>query len=393
MTRYIQRVSHSLPLLASPIGAALMTALPAFAQIAVSANDNKVINVNGTVQIVANAPPDTVAIIDMKVSPPKVIAEVQAPVSVVGPPLSVAIAPDQSLALVTASMKIDPADPTKAIPDDRVSVIDLKASPPAVIATLRAGAGASGVSINGEGNLALVSNRSAGTVSVFTIQGKTVTPAGTVDIGGERAGGGHVGITPDGKTALVGRAGDHKVSVLSIEGTKVTYTKRDISAGLRPAAIDIAPGGSVAVAGSLSQSGDIDSVTLIDLTATPPRAIASLGVGQNVEGVKFSPRDSSLIAAVVQNGSNLAKESPYYNGAGKLVLLATYGPNLRKVAEVEIGRWPQGAAFAPDGRTILVGCMIEKEYWVLDYYEGKLTDTGRRIKMNGGPAAIRASEK
>ena len=41
------------------------------------------------------------------------------PGSVVGPPLSVAITPDESLALVASSSKIDPADPTKLVPDDR----------------------------------------------------------------------------------------------------------------------------------------------------------------------------------------------------------------------------------------------------------------------------------
>src|SRR5262245_36542831 len=103
---------------------------PSQAQIAVSANDNKVVNDNGTVKVVPNAPPDTVAIIDLKASPPRGGAEVQAPVSVAGPPLSVALTPDESLALVTASNKIDPADSTKQTPNNQVSVIDLKTSPP-----------------------------------------------------------------------------------------------------------------------------------------------------------------------------------------------------------------------------------------------------------------------
>ena len=102
-------------------------------------------------KVVPNPPPDTVAIIDLSVSPPRVIAEVQAPNSVVGPPLSVAITPDESLALVTASNKVDPNDPTKQTPDNRVSVIDLKASPPTVIATLEAGKGAAGIAINRQG--------------------------------------------------------------------------------------------------------------------------------------------------------------------------------------------------------------------------------------------------
>src|SRR2546428_11384745 len=80
--------------------AALSLAPAAGAQIAVSANDNKVVSLNSVVTVVPNAPPDTVSIIDLKASPPRVIAEVDAPVSVVGPPLSIAVTPDESLALV-----------------------------------------------------------------------------------------------------------------------------------------------------------------------------------------------------------------------------------------------------------------------------------------------------
>ena len=110
----------------------------AIAQIAVSANDNKIVNSEGRSVVVENAPPDTITIINLSASPPKVIAEIQAPASVVGPPTSVAVAPDESYALVTSAYKIDPADPKKVVHDDRLTVIDLKSSPLAVRATLAA---------------------------------------------------------------------------------------------------------------------------------------------------------------------------------------------------------------------------------------------------------------
>ena len=373
----------------------VVLASAAGAQIAVSANDNKVVNDNGVVKIVPNAPPDTVAVIDLKTAPPRVVGEVPAPVSVVGPPLSVAVTPDEGLALVTASNRVDPADPTKQTPDNRVSVIDLKANPPRLLATLEAGKGAAGISINRQGTLALVSNLADGTVSVFTIQGKTVTPAGTVEVGGPKAGGGMVAITPDGKTALVSRSVDNKVSVLSIDGTRVEYTKRDMTPGVRPVVMDIASNGAFAIVGSLAgaASGDHDSVSLIDLTAKPPRVVDTIGVlGATAEGVKISP-DSSVVAVVVHNGSNRAKDSPFYNDAGKLVMVRVTGTMLSRVAEGRIGRWSQGAAFAPDGKTILVGNMIEKDYWVLQWDGSTLRDTGQRVKMSGGPAAIRTAEK
>jgi len=373
---------------------AVLAVVPtAHAQLAVSANDNKVMLVNGVSKVIANPPADTVTIIDVGAKPPKVVAEVAAPTSVVGPPLSVALTPDEGLALVTAAQKVDPADPTKQTADNRLSVIDLKASPPRVIATLEAGASPAGLSINRQGTLALVANRAEGTVSVFTIQGKTVTPAGKVTIADAKSGVSHVTIAPDGKLALVSRDGDDRISVLSIDGTKVEYTKRDMNAGVRPYGIDIAANGAFAAVANIGRGqGDNDTVSLIDLKANPPRVVETVTVGQTPEGIKVSP-DSSVVAVVVMNGSNKPKESPFFSDNGKLVLLRVSGRSLQKVGEAPIGHWSQGVAFSADGKTILVGNMVEKDLWVFEWNGTTLRDTGQRIKVNGGSAAVRTAEK
>jgi DNA-binding beta-propeller fold protein YncE len=372
--------------------ASLVVPLAASGQIAVSSNDNKVMLDNGVSKVVPNAPADTASIIDLKVSPPRVIAEIAVPGSVVGPPFSVALTPDESLALVASSTKIDPGDPTKTVPDNRVSVIDLKATPPTVIATLEAGKSPSGLSINRQGNLALVANRSEGTVSVFTIQGKTVTPAGKVTIADEKSGTSHAAITPDGKMALVTRDGDNKISVLAIDGTKVEYTKRDVNAGLRPYGIDISPKGDFAAVANIgANQGDIDTISLIDVRAKPPRVVETVSVGQTPEGIKVSP-DGAHVAVVVMNGSNKAKESPFRGERGSLVMFRVTSNKLAKVAEAPIGQWSQGAAFSPDGKTILVGNMVEKDIQVFAWDGASLREVGR-LKVNGGPAAVRTAEK
>jgi DNA-binding beta-propeller fold protein YncE len=364
----------------------------ASAQIAVSVNDNKVVLVNGTSTVVRNPAPDTLTVIDLGVSPPRAVAEIEVPASVIGPPFSVAITPDQSLALVTAAAKIDPNDPTKQTPDTRLSVIDLRARPPRVIATLEAGKGSSGLSINRQGTLALVANRAEGTVSIFTIQGQTVTPAGSLRIADEKSGVSHVAIAPDGKTALVTRDGDDRISVLSIDGTKVEYTKRDMNAGLRPYGIDIASTGAYAVVANIGRGGgDSDTISLIDLRARPPRVVETVTVGQTPEGIKISP-DGSVVAVVAMNGSNKAKESPFFNDSGKLVLFRVTGTSLAKVAEAPIGHWSQGVAFSPSGRTVLVGNMVEKNVQVFEWTGSTLRDTGNAIRVNGGSAAIRTAE-
>jgi DNA-binding beta-propeller fold protein YncE len=372
--------------------ATIFASAPVEAQIAISANDNKLVLVNGVATVVRNPAPDTVTIMDLKASPPRVIAEIPVPASVVGPPLSVAITPDESLALVTSAMKIDPADPTKQVPDNRLSVIDLKASPPAVVATLETGAGPAGLSINRQGTLALVANRSEGTVSAFGISGKTVTPLGKVPIADAKSGVSHVAFTQDGKTALVSRDGDDRISVLSVDGTKVEYTKRDMNAGLRPYGLDISSKGTVAVVANIGRGGgDNDTVSVIDLQAKPPRVVDTFTVGQTPEGIKLSP-DGSLCGVVVMNGSNKAKDSPFFNDNGKLLLYRVDGTRLTKLAEAPIGHWSQGVAFSPDNRTILVGNMVEKEVQAFTWDGSALRETGR-IKVGGGSAAIRTAEK
>jgi hypothetical protein len=247
-----------------------LLSLGATAQIAVSANDNKVTLVNGVNTVVANPPPDTVTILDIGVSPPKVLGEVKAGTSVVGVPQSVAIAPDESIALVTAATKIDPADAKKTADDNKLAVIDLKASPPSVIATLEVGAGPSGVSFSPDGKLVLVANRAEGTVSVLSVSGKTLSPIGKIDFGNPKSGPSHVAFTPDGKRALVTRDGDHRVSVLAVDGTKVEDTKRFMVGGYRPYSMEITADGAVAVFGNQGGGqGDDDVINVVDLQGQP----------------------------------------------------------------------------------------------------------------------------
>src|SRR5437660_10195003 len=117
----------------------------AAAPFAVSSNDYKAVLINGVNTVPPSPADDMVTLIDLGASPPKVVGELKAPSSVVGPPQNVAITPDESLALVAANTKLDPADPKKTVPDNRLTVIDLKSNPPAVIATLETDPGPAGI--------------------------------------------------------------------------------------------------------------------------------------------------------------------------------------------------------------------------------------------------------
>jgi DNA-binding beta-propeller fold protein YncE len=381
-----------LPRFAAATACSLFCASCATAQLAVVAVDNKVLLQNGTVKVVANAAPDNVTLIDLASSPPKIVGEVPAPTSVVGPPLSVAVAPDQSIALVTGAMKIDPAKNTQ-VPDNKLSVIDLAVRPPKVIATLEAGLGAAGVSINKAGTLALVANRNEGTVSVFTISGKTVTAAGKIKLGTETSGPSHVVFTPDGKRALVTRDGDNTLTLLAVDGDKVQPANRDFFAGLRPYGADISPDGAIAVvANSGRGQGDHDTVSVIDLRLAPPRTVNTITVGPAPEGIKLS-HDGRWLAVVMHYGSQRPKDSPFRTENGMVAVYAVDGTQLRKHGEAKIGQWSQGAIFASDNKTLLVGNMVEKDIAIYTIETSGVVDTGQRIKLTGGPAAMRTAEK
>jgi DNA-binding beta-propeller fold protein YncE len=244
------------------------------AQLAVSSNDTKVVNVDGVNKIVEHPAADNVTIIDLGVSPPKIVGQLDAPGSVVGPPQSVAVSPDEGVALVVASTKVDPSDPKKTVPDNRLSVIDLKASPPTIIATLEMGISPAGVSFSPDGKLVLVANRGDGTVSVLTANGTTLSSVGKVQVGDAKSGPSHVVFFPDGKRALVTRDGDHRISVLSIDGSKVEDTKAYMVGGVRPYSISVSPKADLAVVTNQGGGqGDTDTISVIDLGKNPPRIV------------------------------------------------------------------------------------------------------------------------
>ena len=396
--------------------AVALTAATAQAQLAISANDAKVKLVDGKVAIEKDPQPDTVTFIDLRSTPPKIVAEIDVPNSVVGPPANVAISPQADIALVASAMRIDPANPDKQIPDDRLTVIDLKslkptlasrlrsaigaaphagtAAQPKIIATLKAGKGAAGVSINKAGTLALVANRIEGTVSVFTIKGTTVTPAGNVTIGKDKSGPSHVVFAPDGKSALVTCNGDHRIYVLAVDGTNVQVSKREISAGLRPNGIDIAAKGEVAVvANGGSGAGDADTISVIDLKLSPPRVVNTYTVGPTPEGIKMSP-DGKFVAVVVINGSNKALDSPFFGPSSLLQVWSRTGTQLTKSGELAIGKWCQGVAWSSNSKTLLVQCMVEKEITVVRFsgLGGRSLQKVGTIKTKGGPAGIGTAE-
>jgi DNA-binding beta-propeller fold protein YncE len=366
------------------------------AQLIISGNDEKQTwDANGK-QI--NNPPghDTVSIIDIaNRTKPRIIASLPLMNTVVGPPVNLAITPDQGLALVANSLDwVKDGDSWKGAPDNKLYVIDLASSPPQEIATVELGKQPSGMAINRAGTLALVANRADDTVSVLSISGKEVKVVDTVSVssgGPNKEQPSSVAITPDGRRGLVAKFAAHKVGLLTIEGNKVTYTKYDMATGLWPYNVAITPDGKLAIAGNNggagSSDGQIDTAAIIDMEADPPRVIDQVVVGDGPEGLAISPTGAYAVE-VILNGSNQARDKFFYHPHSYVSLLKIEGKRVRKVSQAEVGGLAEGVAFSPDGRYLYVGNFLDGDVTILRLHQDRLVKAGA-LKLPGHPASMR----
>lgn len=354
--------------------------------IALSVQDGEQQLVAGKQVIPADPAPDSLSVIDM--AGPRIVASVAVPASVIGPPRSVTIAPDRSYALVTSSRRVERGE---LVPDDLVSLVDLSGPAPVVSAAFHAGAGAAGVAISPDGRIALVANRTEGTLSTFTIAGRTLTPGDRIEIGA-LASPAQPLFYDGGRHALLTRDGDHRISVLAIADGKVTLLPQTLAPGLRPYAIDTAGPRTHAVVGNIGGGGrDMDTISLIRLDGATPRVVDIVAAGLTPEGVKMSP-DGRFVAVTVNNGSNAAPDCPQYHAEGLLEIWRIDGDRLHFVARAPMGRWGQGVVWSRDGRTILAQSMDERRLDVFAF-DGNTLQARPAIALPAGPAGIATEDR
>ena len=333
---------------------------------------------------------DQVLIVDVAdPESPKIVASLPLKNSVVGPPVNVAIDPSGTVALAADSIDVlKEGDALKQVPDNKVYVIDLSANPPKLAATLTAGKQPSGLSFSPDGKMALVANRGDNSISVLSVNGGDVKITDTVAMPDSVA---HVTFTPDGKRALVARFPAHKISVLDVAGDKVTYSKIDLPTGQWPYNVAVAPGGKIALTsdngGAGSSDGSVDTTSVIDLEANPPRIIDRVIVGDGPEGLAISPK-GDLAVSVILRGSNM-KNAFFYEKNGSVSVLKIDGKKVTKIKDIEVGGLPEAAMFTPDGKYILVGNYLSQDFSILKVDGTSVTDTGKRFQVPGHPASAR----
>jgi len=361
-------------------------------------NDEKLVWDDQGKPVLSSTGRDSVLILDLaEPETPKVIANLPVKNSIVGPPVNVALTPDGALALVADSVDVTKeGDTLKQVPDNKVHLIDLKANPPSVITSLSVGKQPSGLDISPKGDQALVANRGDGTVSLLSINGTEVTVTDTATLGSPADQVAHVAFTPDGRRALAVKFASHKVSVIDVENGNLAYNKLDLPTGPWPYNVAVAPSGKIAITADNGNAGasdgSIDTVSVVDLDASPPRIIDRVVVGDGPEGLAISPR-GDLAAAAILRGGNSAKAAYFYNPAGTVTILKINGKQVTRLKEIEVGGLPEPVCFTPDGRYLYVGNYLDQDISILKVEGTEVTDTGRRFKVPGHPASARMSTR
>jgi DNA-binding beta-propeller fold protein YncE len=161
-------------------------------------------------------------------------------------PYNVVVSPDSKLAITADNGNGGSSDGNA----DAVSVIDLEGAHPHVISHVTVEDAPEGLAMSPKGDLAVAVNvngsnmaqawfhKPTGSVTVLRIQGKTVTPIKTIQVGvlPEAA-----AFSPDGNYIYLGNFADQDFSILKVDGTDVIDTGKRFKVEGHPASARMGP--------------------------------------------------------------------------------------------------------------------------------------------------------
>lgn len=373
---------------------ALIAAMPLNAhavgtrEIMLSAEDGKPVRPGDDLTV---STPDTLRVFTVAPSGLQTIALVAVPASMVGPPESVKMTADGRWAVMSASQRLEHAsgEAARLVPDDSVSLIDLREPVrPRLVQSVHAGAGASGVAISPRGDLVLVANARADSLSLFTLDrghlvpASTLTlPAGTRPVAARFLRGGAAALVVGGSGVLL-----H----VSVTGGTLTLDEARLELGAAGTTLALGPDGSTAFL-LATKAPTVGAPPIPYVAAIDPTTLKVVGratLPSAAEGFALSP-SGRFLEVTLLNGTNLAADAPGYRRNGVLAVLSTGAGQLRIIAQANTGRLCQGAAWSRDDRRIVLQCADDRwiESFAFDGGETLRRDPGI-LKTMGRPGAL-----
>ena len=391
------RASATISFAVATIGALVLmqaTSQAVAADLIVSENDAKFVRAAGQDPYPEGVGPDTLTLIDASSFPPVVKATIEVRHTIAGPPQGVAITPNGRLAIVSGTNHYNRAE-QKIVFENVLQVVDLAAGPPAVIEEIDIGAHPQGLAINRSGTLLLAATLD-GSVAVLDIDDNKVSLRDHLKVADRRLSG--ISFTHDGTAALVALRDEQGLVVLDVIDGNVSTARDRVATGVGPYDVDVSSDGLWAVVGNAGLASqlnpgqmyaDADTVTLIDVSRRPFRAVQHITVPSIPEGVAISP-DGRWIAVQSMDGSSLPADNPGHNSLGRVLLFEIRDGEAIKTADVPGGKAAQGIVFSADSETVLVQFNVEKQIAIYAVNDGALEDTGERIPLTGGPTSLRS---
>jgi DNA-binding beta-propeller fold protein YncE len=350
------------------------------------ASDQSISYATGMMTVLEKPGIGSLLIIDLGVCPARTRAIPAVPVSVIGPPTSVALHPNAPLALVTSAMRAERVDgKMQHVPDKRVSLVQLDGAHPGVIATVEVGQQPSSVSFLPHGRTALVTNRSEGTISVLAVDTTGVKESARVAVAGPEDSLAHIEVSPDGTLAIATLHRANEVLLLNLAADGQPTIVDRAKGGSGPYAARFLPDGRRAVVAYIGS----DEIVFYALENGRFRQTGTVSVGRIPEGIDVSP-DGEWIAVNCMEGANLDDRThPSFGEPGRVHLLRRNGEGYASAGVLEIGGGPQAAVFSPDGKFLLVTKTGGAQVVLYRQKQNTFVATGEQWAVAGEPIAAR----
>jgi YVTN family beta-propeller protein len=164
-------------------------------------------------------------------------------------------------------------------------------------------------------------------------------------------------LSPDGNTLFAVNTPDNRLEVFAVSGSGLTHTA-SVDVGMEPVAVAARSNSEVWVVNHLS-----DSVSIIDVSAAPPRVVRTLLVGDEPRDIVFAGTGGTrAFITTARRGQNLPNTvDPLLTteGIGRALVFVFDATNLGNTLEgtpltvVELfGDTPRALTVSPDGATV-----------------------------------------